>query len=93
MSSDVYFYAVGNQFWNAYRDEGQAKGNTGDLAGDKLPDAEHAVGSAIQHTARTYASASRPASASATQAGVVPNHEYRVKLNPNNAELQFWAPR
>ena len=25
VSSDVYFYSVGNEFWNAYRDEGQAR--------------------------------------------------------------------
>ena len=48
----MYFYNVGNEFWNAYRNEGQAKVGPGDdLAGDELPDAEHPVGNAIQHTA------------------------------------------
>ena len=54
VSSDVYFYNVGNEFWNRYRDEGKAKGFTGDLSGDKVPDADHPVGNAIQHTARAF---------------------------------------
>ncbi len=91
VSSDVYFYTVGNEFWKAYRDEGQAKVGTGkDLAGDEIPDAEHPVGNAIQHTAGTYGFGEQSGIGLNDQAGVIPNHEYRVKLNPNNAELQFW---
>jgi penicillin-binding protein 2 len=91
VSSDVYFYSVGNDFWNAYRDEGQNKFGPGnDLAGDKLPDADHPVGNAIQHTATTYGFGESTGIGLEDQAGVIPNHEYRVKLNPNDAELQFW---
>jgi penicillin-binding protein 2 len=45
VSSDVYFYSVGNDFWNAYN---RAEG------GDAVGDAGHPVGYGIQHTARTY---------------------------------------
>ncbi len=91
VSSDVYFYTVGNEFWKAYRDEGQRKVGTGDdLAGDKVPDAEHPVGNTIQHTAATYGFGEQTGIGLLDQAGVIPNHEYRVKLNPNDAELQFW---
>jgi penicillin-binding protein 2 len=45
VSSDVYFYSVGNDFWNVYnRTEG----------GDAVGDAGHPVGYGIQHVARTY---------------------------------------
>ncbi|MDQ1430935.1 MAG: penicillin-binding protein 2, partial [Actinomycetota bacterium] len=88
VSSDVFFYGVGNDFWNQYRNEGQ---NTrDDLAGDKVPDAQHPVGNAIQHTATTYGFGEQSGIGLGDQAGVIPNHEYRVKLNPNNPDLQFW---
>ena len=91
VSSDVYFYTAGNEFWKAYRDEGQKKVGPGDdLAGDKLPDAEHPGGNAIQHTATTYGFGEPSGIGLGDQAGIIPNHEYRVKLNPNSAELQFW---
>ena len=91
VSSDVYFYTVGNEFWKAYRQEGQNKVGPGDdLAGDKVPDAEHPVGNAIQHTATTYGFGEQTGIGLDDQAGIIPNHEYRVKLNPNDAELQFW---
>src|SRR4029079_17797012 len=78
-------------FWNAYRDEGKAAGKTGDLAGDGIPDAQHTVGNALQHTARTYGfGESTGVGLLGDQTGVIPDHEYRVKLNPNNADLQFW---
>ena len=89
-SSDVYFYSVGNEFWNRYRDEGKAKGFTGDLSGDKVPDADHPVGNAIQHVARTYGFGESTGVGLGDQAGVVPDHDYRVKLNPTNTDLQFW---
>ena len=74
VSSDVYFYSVGNEFWNAYRNEGQAKVGTGDdLAGDKLPDDQHPVGNAIQHTARTYGFGESTGTGLGDQAGVIPN--------------------
>ena len=90
MSSDVYFYSVGNEFWNRYRDEGQAAGFAGDLAGDKLPDAQHPVGNAIQHTAATYGFGESTGIGLGDQAGVIPNHEYRVKVNPTTPDNQFW---
>ncbi len=87
----MYFYTVGNEFWKAYRDEGQAKVGPGnDLAGDELPDAEHPVGNAIQHTARAYGFGEQSGIGLNDQAGVIPNHEYRVKLNPDNVDDQFW---
>ena len=90
VSSDVYFYSVGNEFWNRYRDEGQAAGFAGDLAGDKLPDAQHPVGNAIQHTAATYGFGESTGIGLGDQAGVIPNHEYRVKVNPTTPDNQFW---
>jgi len=90
VSSDVYYYSVGNEFWNRYRDEGQRAGYPGDLAGDKLPDAQHPVGNAIQHTAKTYGFGEVTGVGLGDQTGVVPDHDYRVKLNPTNSELQFW---
>jgi penicillin-binding protein 2 len=90
VSSDVYFYAVGNEFWNHYRDEGKAKGFTGDLSGDKVPDADHPVGNAIQHTARAYGFGELTGIGLGDQAGIVPDHEYRIKVNPNNPDNQFW---
>ena len=90
VSSDVYFYSVGNEFWNRYRDEGQAAGFAGDLAGDKLPDAQHPVGNAIQHTAATYGFGESTGIGLGDQAGIIPNHEYRVKVNPTTPDNQFW---
>ena len=90
VSSDVYFYAVGNVFWNVYREEGKNKGHTGDLSGD---------GSRTQSTRSvtpsstprpTYGFGEQTGLGLGDQPGVIPNHEYRVKLNPNNSELQFW---
>jgi penicillin-binding protein 2 len=89
-SSDVYFYSVGNEFWNRYRDEGKAHGATGDLSGDKVPDAEHPVGNAMQHVARTYGFGEATGIGLDGPVGAVPDHEYRVKLNPTNPDLQFW---
>jgi len=90
VSSDVYFYSVGNEFWNRYRDEGQAAGFGGDLAGDKLSDAQHPVGNAIQHTAATYGFGESTGIGLGDQAGIIPNHEYRVKVNPTQPDHQFW---
>ncbi len=92
VSSDVYFYNVGNEFWKAYRNEGQdATGNhNDDVAGDKIPDAQHPVGNAMQHTDRTYGFGESTGIGLGDAAGVVPDHEYRVKLNPNSADNQIW---
>jgi penicillin-binding protein 2 len=80
VSSDVYFYQVGNEFWNRYRNEG----------GDKVPDADHPVGNALQHTATTYGFGESTGIGLGDQPGIIPNHEYRVKVNPNDQELQLW---
>lgn len=92
VSSDVYFYTAGNEFWKAYRDEGQAAGHPDDVyAGDKIPDAQHPVGNAIQHTARTYGMGETTGlGLGDDQPGRIPDHEFRVAFNPKNEELQFW---
>jgi penicillin-binding protein 2 len=90
VSSDVYFYSVGNQFWNAYRDEGLNAGHGGLLAGDAIPDPQHPVGNAIQHTARTYGFGESTNLGLGDQQGSIPDHEFRVERNPNNNDLQVW---
>ena len=62
-----------------------------DLAGDKLPDAEHPVGNAIQHTAATYGFGESTGVGLDDQAGIIPNHEYRVKLNPTTRSTSSGA--
>jgi penicillin-binding protein 2 len=91
VSSDVYFYKAGNEFWKAYRDEGQnATGNhNDDVAGDKIPDAQHPVGNAIQHTAAAFGLGQTTGIGLGDSAGVIPDHEYRVKLN-SKPEDQIW---
>lgn len=94
VSSDVYFYKAGNEFWKAYREEGQAAtGNDNDdIAGDKIPDAQHPIGNAIQHTARTYGFGELTGvGLESDQAkGRIPDHEFRVVRNKDNAEGQIW---
>jgi penicillin-binding protein 2 len=91
VSSDVYFYTAGNEFWKAYRDEGQNAGHPGDVnAGDKIPDAQHPVGNAIQHTARTYGLGESTELGLGDATGRIPDHEFRVTFNPNDEALQIW---
>jgi penicillin-binding protein 2 len=90
VSSDVYFYSVGNDFWNAYRDEGNAAGHTGVYGGDAIPDAQHPVGNAIQHVAKTYGLGESTGIGLGGAATVIPDHEYRVTSNPNSADNQIW---
>lgn len=90
VSSDVYFYTAGNKFWTAYRDEGKAAGHTGDLSGDAVPDAQHPVGNAIQHVARTYGLGEQTGIGLGDNSGVIPDHEFRVKFNAKNPDLQIW---
>ena len=94
MSSDVYFYTAGNEFWKAYRDEGQAAGHPDDVnAGDKIPDAQHPVGNAIQHTARTYGLGEPTGLGLGDQtAAVIPDHEFRVARNPEQPGQPDLAP-
>ena len=62
------------------RDEGQAAGHPDDVnAGDKIPDAQHPVGNAIQHTARTYGLGEPTGLGLGDQTPtVIPDHEFRV---------------
>ena len=88
VSSDVYFYTVGNAFWNVYREEGKNKGHTGDLSGDAIPDAEHPVGNAIQHTATTYGFGEQTGLGLGDQAGVIPEPRVPGEAQPE----QLGAP-
>ena len=47
----------------------------------------------IQHTARTYGFGESTGMGIGDQSGVIPDHEYRVKLNPNDAGAAVLAPR
>ena len=92
VSSDVYFYTVGNEFWNALPRRGPGQGGYRQrprrrrAARRRAPRRQRDPA----HRARRTGSASRVASASATRPGVIPNHEYRVKLNPDDVDNQFW---
>ncbi len=93
VSSDVYFYTAGNEFWKAYRNEGEAAGHPGDVnAGDKIPDAQHPVGNAIQHTARTYGLGESTGLGLGDQTGVIPDHEFRVARQPERPGQPDLAP-
>lgn len=84
VSSDVYFYNVGNSFWTKYRDEGQAAGFTGDLAGDQLPASGHPVGYGIQNTARDFGFGSVTGFGQAESPGRIPDLAFNKELNKNN---------
>jgi penicillin-binding protein 2 len=90
VSSDVYFYSVGNEFWNAYRNEGNAAGHPGAEGGDAIPDAQHPAGNALQHVANTYGFGQSTGLGLGDQKGIIPNHEFRVARNPDNEENQVW---
>jgi penicillin-binding protein 2 len=91
VSSDVYFYTAGNEFWNAYRQEGRdATGSNSPNAGDLVPDAQHPVGNAIQHTARTYGFSEPTGLGLGGDEGRIPDHEFRVGFNPKDQALQLW---
>jgi penicillin-binding protein 2 len=90
VSSDVYFYSIGNDFWNAYRDEGNAAGHSGAEGGDAIPDAQHPVGNGIQHVANTYGFGQSTGLGLGDQKGIIPNHEFRVERNPGSEENQVW---
>lgn len=79
VSSDVYFYNVGNSFWNRYRDEG----------GDSVT--QHPVGDAIQGVARTYGFG-KPTGVGlpGDQPGRIPDHAFRVEFNKSNVDDQAW---
>ena len=94
VSSDVYFYTVGNEFWKAYRDEGQAAGHTrATWPATTSPTPSTRSATRIQHTARTYGFGESTGIGLGDQAGVIPDHEFRVKLNPDNADAAVLAPR
>ena len=81
VSSDVYFYNVGNSFWTRYRDEGQAAGFPGDLAGDKLPASGHPVGYGIQNTARDFGLGEVTGFGQGESAGRIPDLAFNQQLN------------
>jgi penicillin-binding protein 2 len=84
VSSDVYFYNVGNSFWTRYRDEGQAAGATGDLAGDKVPASAHPVGYGIQNTARDFGFGAVTGLGQGESAGRIPDLAFNQELNKGN---------
>jgi penicillin-binding protein 2 len=83
VSSDVYYYNVGNEFWNRYRDEG----------GDDVT--AHPLGYGIQDTARTFGfDAVTGIELSGDQQGRIPDLTYNKALNQGNPD-QFsrtWRP-
>jgi penicillin-binding protein 2 len=86
VSSDVYFYKLGNDFWVQYRNEGQAAGHTGDLAGDEIPSSQHPVGDAIQHTAADFGLGTRTGIGFGEDTGRIPDYAYRAEANKNSAD-------
>ncbi len=75
MSSDVYFYNAGNEFWNVYRDEG----------GDDT--AAHVRGYGIQDVARAFGFGSPTGiSLSGDQSGRIPDLAFRKDFNKNAAD-------
>lgn len=79
VSSDVFFYNAGNEFWNAYRDEG------GD--GSTEHPIEHARGLGIQQVARTFGFGARTGIALGDdQAGRIPDLAFRREFNKNSLD-------
>ena len=73
MSSDVFFYNAGNEFWNVYRDEG----------GDALQAHERGLG--IQAVARAFGfGAPTGISLGGDQSGRVPDLAFNLALNKNS---------
>ena len=75
----------------ATRDKPRASRATSPATSSPTPSTPSATPSSTPP--RPTGSASRPASGSGDQAGVIPNHEYRVKVNPTHARQPVLAPR
>jgi penicillin-binding protein 2 len=78
VSSDVYFYNVGNSIWNDYRDEG----------GESKPDpASHPSGYRIQNTAKAFGFG-KPSGIGLVGdgAGRIPDLQFNISLNKNNPD-------
>jgi penicillin-binding protein 2 len=78
VSSDVYFYNVGNEIWNRYRDEG----------GDAKPDpASHPDGYRIQNTAKVFGFGKPTGIGLAGEgAGRIPDLQFNISLNKDSAD-------
>ncbi len=75
VSSDVFFYNAGNEFWNVYRDEG------GDNA------AEHPRGNGLQETARAFGfGAPTGIALGGDQSGRIPDLAFRKEFNKTSAD-------
>ena len=86
VSSDVYFYNVGNSFWTRYRDEGQAAGFTGDNAGDRLAASGHPVGYAIQNTAREFGFGATTGLGQNESPGRIPDLTFNQTINKGRCD-------
>ncbi len=86
VSSDVFFYNVGNSFWTSYRDEGKAAGFPGELAGDKLPASGHPVGYGMQNTARDFGFGEVTGFGQGESAGRIPDLTFNQELNKGNCD-------
>src|SRR5262249_14845273 len=79
VSSDVFFYNAGNEFWNVYRDEG------GD--GSAEHPVEHQRGLGIQAVARTFGFGARTGIALGDdQSGRIPDLAFRREFNKNSLD-------
>ena len=91
VSSDVYFYTRGQRVLEPLPRRGPGRG-LHRRPGRRQGARRRAPGRQRHpaHRARPTASASRPASASATSPASSPTTTYRVKVNTNNPDNQFW---
>jgi penicillin-binding protein 2 len=83
VSSDVYFYSVGNDIWNHYRDE--CTPGTTNQCGDNTTN--HPVGYAIQNVAKTYGfGAPTGVGLAGDASGRIPDHAFREDFNKNSPD-------
>lgn len=81
MSSDIYYYSLGNDLWRRYYTKTEFGGEGGDAA------TQHPVGYAIQHTARDYGFDSPTGVAlPGDQKGRIPDLAFNQALNKNNPD-------
>ncbi len=87
--------SVGNDFWVQYRNEGQAAGHTGDLAGDEIPTLAPGRATPSSTPRATSAWASRPASGSDEAPGRIPDLAFKPRLQQEPCADRFsrtWLP-
>lgn len=81
VSSDIYYYSLGNDLWRRYYTKTEFGGEGGDAA------TQHPVGYAIQHTARDYGFDSPTGVAlPGDQKGRIPDLAFNQALNKNNPD-------